>query len=238
MVIPAKDEAGNLPPLLEEIQGQLAGVTFEAIVVDDGSDDGTDAAILALTKELPWLRLVRHEKAAGKSAALRTGVKYAHAPLILMIDGDGQNNPIFLPKMLKMLQDDPDLGLVVGQRLKRHDSALKQRASKLANGLRSWLLGDKTRDTACGLKAIRRELYLDLPFFDTMHRFFPALVLREGWQIAHIDVEDRVRIHGSSKYGVLDRALVGLPDLFGVWWLLSRRRRVPSAQEATIDADR
>jgi hypothetical protein len=147
------------------------------------------------------------------------------------MDGDGQNDPRFLPNLLMPLRQDPTLGLVAGQRTRRHDGLVKKGVSRLANRLRRAFLQDDTRDTACGLKAMRRDAYLLLPFFDNNHRFLPALFLREGWRITHVAVEDRPRTAGRSKYGILDRALVGLPDLLGVWWLRRRAARRPEAVE-------
>jgi len=163
---------------------------------------------------------------------MATGVRFARAPAVATLDGDGQNDPAYLGPMLARLREGgPTLGLVAGQRLGRRDTAAKRWGSRLANALRARLLGDATRDTACGLKAFHRDLFLRLPYFDTMHRFLPALVMREGYEVAHVDVVDRARWHGQSHYGIFDRLAVGIPDLLGVWWLRRRRRRVPVALE-------
>jgi dolichol-phosphate mannosyltransferase len=231
-VIPAKNEAGNLGAVVEELEAVCAALMpFEVVVVDDGSTDGTGAELARLKAGRPWLRAVRHDQSGGKSAALRSGVRAARAPLIVTVDGDGQNDPHFVPAMIALLERDPSVALVAGQRLRRGDSGFKKLQSRIANGVRSRLLRDGTRDTACGLKAFRREVFLALPYFDTLHRFLPALVRREGHGVAHLDVVDRPRIGGQSHYGLLDRLLVGIPDLFGVWWLIRRRRRVPKAEE-------
>ena len=155
-----------------------------------------------------------------------TGVLAARAPIVVTLDGDGQNDPRFIPDLVRHF-DDPRVGLVAGQRVGRKSSLAKKIGSRIANRLRRALLKDATRDTACGVKAFRREPYLKLPYFENMHRFLPALFLGDGWRIAHIDVVDRPRQHGASHYGILDRLAVGIPDLFGVWWLLRRRRRSP-----------
>jgi glycosyltransferase involved in cell wall biosynthesis len=230
VVVPVKNEALNILPLVEEIERACSALApFEVIYVDDGSTDDTADRVLAARATRPWLRLMRHETSCGQSAAVRTGVHAAHAPIIATLDGDGQNDPAFIPQMAAAL-DDPSVGLVAGQRLGRKGAA-KRWQSRIANGVRARVLKDGTRDTGCGLKAFRRDVYLRLPYFDALHRFMPALVKREGYRIAHVDVVDRPRHAGQSNYGLFDRLWVGILDLAGVWWLIRRRRRVPAAQE-------
>jgi glycosyltransferase involved in cell wall biosynthesis len=199
------------------------------IYVDDGSTDSTVEQVLSARSTRPWLRLVQHDASSGQSAAVRSGVQAASGAIITTLDGDGQNDPAFIPQLVATL-DDPAIGLAAGQRLARK-GASKRWQSRIANGVRGRILKDGTRDTGCGLKAFRRDVYLRLPYFDALHRFMPALVKREGYKIAHVDVVDRPRHAGQSKYGLFDRLWVGILDLAGVWWLLRRRRRVPVAQE-------
>ncbi len=235
VLIPGKNEAENLPELIEEIRLALAARSFEIIVIDDGSDDDTLAVIKGLMTTRPWLRLVRHAASCGQSAAVRTGLLAARAPVVVTIDGDGQNDPAFMPQLIDALANGgPKVGIVAGQRLKRTDSGAKRLASRFANWLRGAILKDGTRDSGCGLKAVRRDLFLLLPYFDGWHRYLPALAIREGYTVSHIDVVDRNRRHGASKYGILDRGLAGALDLFGVWWLRRRRKRVPSPTEISI----
>ncbi len=230
VVVPVKNEALNIRLLVEEIERACESLgPFEVIYVDDGSTDGTADQVLAARATRPWLRLVRHETSCGQSAAVRTGVHAARAPVIATLDGDGQNDPAFIPAMMAAL-DDPMVGLVAGQRLGRKGAA-KRWQSRVANGVRGRILKDGTRDTGCGLKVFRRDVYLRLPYFDALHRFMPALVKREGFSVAHADVVDRPRHAGQSNYGLFDRLWVGILDLAGVWWLIRRRRRVPVSQE-------
>ncbi len=231
VVVPAKDEAENLPILLDEIKEALSGRKFEVIVVDDGSGDGTDKVLQDYASEHAWLRPFRHETACGQSCAVRTGVLNARGDVVATIDGDGENNPAYIPQLLDALNAaGPGAGLAAGQRLGRKASLAKRYASKFANKLRGAILKDNTRDSGCGLKALRREIFLQLPYFDSWHRFLPALVIREGYGVVHIDVQDRQRRHGTSKYGIFDRALIGVLDLFGVWWLRRRRKNLPSVR--------
>jgi len=230
------NEAGNVEPLAREIAAACAPLgDFEAIFVDDGSTDATPERIAALRAEFPWLREVRHARPCGQSAALRSGVTAARAAIVCTIDGDGQNPPAEIPKLVAPLLAGrpgldmglaPGLGLVAGQRTGRQDSVSKRLASRLANRLRARLLGDGASDSACGLKAFPREVFLALPFFDHMHRYLPALVRREGYAVELVDVAHRARAHGDSKYTNIGRAVAGVCDLLGVWWLV-RRRRLP-----------
>jgi dolichol-phosphate mannosyltransferase len=236
VVIPVRDEAENLAPLVAEIRAALDGLLcYEIILVDDGSRDGTAAAALALASVVPQLRLLRHRESCGQSAAIRTGVKAARAPWIVTLDGDGQNDPADIPRLWHVAREaapGPPL-LVNGHRQKRQDSWLKRRASGIANAVRRRLLHDDTPDTGCGLKLFPRALFLDLPYFDHMHRFMPALVLREGGVVRSLPVNHRPRQRGASKYGLLDRLGVGIVDLFGVLWLQRRAMR-PQLVDGTL----
>lgn len=231
VVIAAKNEAENLPGLVEEIEAALSGqLRYEIVIVDDGSDDATATVLGELARRVPDLVRRRHARACGQSAALRTGVLAARGRLIATLDGDGQNDPAdILPLLSAHEARADDVGLVIGWRQKRDDSWSKRKASRIANGIRSRLLGDGTPDTGCGLKVFSRSTYLALPYFDHMHRFLPALVRREGLAALSIPVHHRARWAGKSKYGILDRALVGIVDLAGVLWL-QRRRRLPIVQ--------
>jgi dolichol-phosphate mannosyltransferase len=233
VVVPVRNEAGNIAPLVEEIAGALTGRwTFEIVYVNDGSSDGTGAELSRLIAERPWLRQVKHAASCGQSAAIRTGVAAARAPVIVTLDGDGQNDPSFMPALLRAFEaGGPRIGLIAGQRVGRRATAFKRFQSRVANGVRSAILRDRTRDTGCGLKVFRRDLFLALPYFDGLHRFLPALVRRDGYDIGYVDVIDRERRHGISNYGMWDRLWVGILDLFGVWWLVRRRRTVPQVSE-------
>lgn len=229
IVVPVRNEAGNIAPLVGDIERACSAIApFEVIYVDDGSSDGTAAALAGLAASRPWLRIVRHAQSCGQSAAVRSGVRVARAEIVATLDGDGQNDPSFLPAMLAQLEAaGPAIGLVQGQRVGRKDTGFKRFQSRIANKVRGAVLKDATRDTGCGLKCFRREAYLALPYFDALHRFMPALVVREGYGVAHHDVRDRQRLTGVSNYGFFDRLWVGMLDLMGVWWLIRRRRRVP-----------
>jgi dolichol-phosphate mannosyltransferase len=231
VVVPVKNEAGNIAPLVAEIERALAGTAFEVIYVNDGSTDGTEAELMSLKASRPGLRQIKHALSCGQSSAVRTGVMHARAPVVMTLDGDGQNDPAFLPKLLAVLTENPRIGLVAGQRVGRKDTGFKKFQSRIANGVRGAVLRDGTRDTGCGLKAFRRDLFLSLPYFDGLHRFLPALVRREGYEIGYVDVVDRQRGHGVSNYGMWDRLWVGILDLAGVWWLVRRKKRVPNATE-------
>jgi len=237
VLIPCKNEADNLAFLLDEIIQAMAGRDFEIVIIDDGSTDNTAAAVRrkAAAEPAGRLRLIRHDKSAGKGRALFTGIYAARGDIILTIDGDGQNNPIYLPQLADALvKAGPQCGIACGQRLQRTDSTAKQYASRFANGLRQNLLHDNTRDTACGLKAIYRFIFLRLPFFENWQRYFPALVKREGYSATHIDVVDRPRRYGESKYGIFDRGFAGIADLIGVCWLMRRAKKLPRAAEETL----
>jgi dolichol-phosphate mannosyltransferase len=229
VVVPVRNEVGNVGPLLADIETACRNLgPFEVIYVNDGSSDGTAEALAKLAETRPWLRVLRHEQSCGQSAAVRSGVRHARAPVVVTLDGDGQNDPAFIPAMVEALQKAGlEAGLVQGQRVGRKDTGFKKWQSRVANGVRARVLRDDTRDTGCGLKCFRREAYLALPYFDALHRFMPALMVREGYQVVHVDVRDRPRLTGVSNYGFFDRLWVGILDLAGVWWLIRRRRQVP-----------
>ncbi len=224
VVIPAFNEAGNLPGLLREVAAALRGhIAFEVICVDDASDDGTAAALRAMREELPELRVLRHAARSGQSAALRNGVRAARGAWIATLDGDGQNDPADIPRLLACRDEsDPAVRLFAGWRVTRRDGAGKRWASRIANAIRARLLRDATPDTGCGLKLFERATFLDLPWFDHMHRYLPALVQRAGWRTLSVPVGHRPRTSGVSKYDNLGRALVGIADLRGVAWLIRR----------------
>ena len=233
VVVPVRNEAENVGPLADEIAAALTGRwNFELIYVNDGSSDGTEAELNALKAERAWLRQIKHTESCGQSAAVRSGVAAARAPVVATLDGDGQNDPSFIPALLHAFERGGErIGLVAGQRVGRRSSAFKKLQSRIANGVRGAILRDGTRDTGCDLKVFRRDAFLALPYFDGLHRFLPALFRRDGFAIAYVDVIDRARRHGQSNYGMWDRLWVGILDLAGVWWLIRRRKRVPQASE-------
>ena len=233
VVVPVRNEAGNIALLVAEIAKALEGQwSFEVVYVDDGSTDGTEAELKRLMTQHAWLRRVRHKQSCGQSAAVRTGVAAARAPIVATLDGDGQNDPKFIPALVRALEaGNPRVGLVAGQRVGRKSGGFKKLQSRIANAVRGAVLRDGTRDTGCGLKAFRRAVFLGLPYFDGLHRFLPALIRREGFDIGYVDVVDRPRAHGVSNYGLWDRLWVGILDLAGVWWLIRRKKRIPEISE-------
>jgi glycosyltransferase involved in cell wall biosynthesis len=225
VVVPVFDEAGAAPALAREIASAFRGRNFEIIFVNDASRDETGAALKALAAEIPELRVLAHCKNAGQSRSIRSGVMAARAPIILTLDGDGQNDPADGPMLVDVLATGPaELALVGGERVKRQDSLAKKLASRIGNGARKRLLRDDANDTGCGLKAFRREAFLRLPYFDHIHRYLPALMQREGYLTAFRPVNHRHRRSGVSKYTNLGRLWASLSDLFGVIWLQSRAR--------------
>jgi len=225
VVIPVFDEEGAAPALAREIAQAFKGRGFEMIFVDDASRDGTRAALKALSGEIPQLRVLAHRRNSGQSRSIRTGILAARAPIIVTLDGDGQNDPADGPALVDtLLAGPPELALVGGERVKRQDSAAKKVASRIGNGVRKRLLRDTANDTGCGLKAFRREAFLRLPYFDHIHRYLPALMQREGYQTAFRPVNHRHRQTGASKYTNLGRLWASLSDLCGVIWLQSRAR--------------
>lgn len=233
VVIPCRNEARNLAFLIGEVDAALSGRDYELLVVDDGSTDATGEVLAGrIATGDGRVRHIRHDRSAGQSAAVRSGVFAARGAVVVTMDGDGQNDPQYLPQLADaLLAADARTGIVAGQRLRRTDTRLKQVASRFANRLRQAILRDDTRDSGCGLKAVRAEIFRALPYFDGWHRYLPALVLREGYGVQHLDVVDRPRKHGKSNYGILDRGLRGVLDLFGVWWLRRRRKVVPEVTE-------
>ena len=232
VVVPVFDEEGAAPGLAREIAAAFAGRSFEIIFVDDASRDGTRAALKALAAEIPQLRVLGHAKNAGQSRAIRSGLLAARGEVVVTLDGDGQNDPADAPRLVDALLDGPpELGMVGGWRVKRQDSWAKRYGSRVGNSVRKRLLRDTANDTGCGLKAIRREVFLALPYFDHIHRYLPALVTREGFRSEYVPVNHRHRQTGRSKYTNLGRLWVSIADLIGVIWLQSRSRRPGSVDE-------
>ena len=226
VVVPVFNERDNIGPLVAEIVAALRGkLAFEIVYVDDCSKDDSLDVLRALIASTPELRVIAHIKQSGQSTAIRSGVKAARGRWIATLDGDGQNDPADIPTLLDTrAKADPAIKLFAGWRVNRKDSGSKRWASKIANGIRSRLLRDETPDTGCGIKLFERAVFLDLPYFDHMHRYLPALVKRAGWQSVSVPVNHRERSAGVSKYNNLGRAWVGLKDLRGVAWLIQRSK--------------
>jgi len=232
VVVPVHDEAGAAGALAREIADAFAGRSYEMIFVDDASRDTTLAELKALMAELPTLRVLAHATNAGQSRAVRTGVLAARAPIVVTLDGDGQNPPADAPKLADALIASPaNVALVGGRRARRQDSEAKRWASRWANRIRKKLLRDDADDTGCGLKAFRRDVFLRLPYFDHIHRYLPALVIREGYENRYLDVDHRHRETGRSKYTNWGRLKASLADLLGVMWLKTRSRRPGAISE-------
>lgn len=232
IVVPVRNEADNIAPLIEEITAALGERwAYEIIYVNDGSTDATGERLAAVMAQRDNLRQLRHAKSGGQSAAVRSGVRAARGTIVATLDGDGQNNPAFLPDLIAAVEKGANVGLAAGQRVGRKDTGFKKLQSRVANKVRNAILQDGTRDTGCGLKAFRREVFLTMPYFDGLHRFLPALVRREGFDIAYVDVIDRPRRSGVSNYGFFDRLWIGIMDLAGVWWLIRRKKPTPDVTE-------
>lgn len=238
IIVPVRNEADNVVPLIEEIAAALDGRwAYEIIYVNDGSTDATEAVLRAQMRQRPNLRQLKHDQSCGQSAAVRSGVRTARGPIVATLDGDGQNDPAFLPALIAAIENGGGrVGLVAGQRVGRKDTAFKKLQSRIANGVRGSILRDGTRDTGCGLKAFQRDAFLSMPYFDGLHRFLPALFRREGFEIGYVDVKDRPRLSGVSNYGFFDRLWIGIMDLAGVWWLIRRKKKQAVVTEVTSDA--
>jgi len=230
VVVPVLNEAENIAPLISEIRESLDGrLEYEIVYVDDGSDDATPKVLSEIKPSCPRLRVLRHKTKCGQSTAISTGVHAANAPWIATLDGDGQNDPADIPRLWEKLMKNNDLSgnlMVVGYRKKRRDTWLKRISSRIANAVRAKLLKDGTPDTGSGLKLFGKEMFCRLPYFDHMHRFLPALVIRTGGQVLSVEVHHRERKRGKSKYGLHNRLWVGIIDMFGVMWL-QRRSKIP-----------
>ncbi|MEO5573254.1 MAG: glycosyltransferase family 2 protein [Gammaproteobacteria bacterium] len=227
VVVPVHNEEGNIEPLIGEIRAALDGVLdYEVIYVDDGSSDATLQRLIALRNGFNRLRILNHRKSCGQSTAVLTGARAARAAWIVTLDGDGQNDPADIPALLAARSGADGPQLICGRRRRRNDSWLKRLSSRVANRVRAGLLKDNTPDTGCGLKLFSRSAFLALPHFDHMHRFLPALMLRNGGRVVNVDVNHRARGHGKSNYGLHNRLWVGIIDMFGVMWL-QRRTKLP-----------
>lgn len=238
VIVPVKDEAANVESLFREIKTSvdgLARIEYEIIFIDDGSTDKTIGILQGLSDHEPSLRVLRHKLNCGQSTAIHSGVLQARHEYIIILDGDGQNDPADIPALIRVFADSPPsdrLGMVIGHRVNRQDSGIRKIASRVANAIRAGLLHDLTPDSGCGLKILPRSLFLRLPFFDHMHRFMPALVIREGFQVRSLSVNHRQRRAGISKYGIHNRLWVGITDLLGVMWLKTRMQK-PIIEEIT-----
>ena len=236
VIVPVKNEQENILPLLNEIHAALEGKSeYEVIYIDDGSTDRTPATLLEAMREFPRLRVLTHAQSCGQSAAVISGVRVARGEWVATLDGDGQNDPADIPNLLIVARDPSqpkNLQLIAGWRKKRKDTWLKRLSSRIANHVRASMLGDATPDTGCGLKLIPRAVYLQLPFFNHMHRFLPALVRRNGGATISVAVNHRPRTRGVSNYGLHNRLWVGIVDIFGVMWLQRRMRR-PQVSEVS-----
>lgn len=234
VVVPVHNEVGNAANLAREIAAALEGRAYEMVFVNDASTDQTIDELLDLKAELPQLRVLSHRKNAGQSRAIRSGVREARAPIVGTLDGDGQNDPADLPALYRALtrpEAAPDLAMVMGRRASRKDTAWKRFGSKFANAIRQKFLNDGCDDSGCGIKVFKRDVYLELPYFDHMHRYMPALIKAEGYSAEFMDVNHRGRIHGVSKYTNFGRLGAALSDLRGVIWLMKRRRHPDGVEE-------
>jgi dolichol-phosphate mannosyltransferase len=236
VIVPARDEAGNLPRLLDELSASLDAVEHEVLVVDDGSTDGTWEILAARAARDSRLRPLRHARSAGQSTSVWQAARHARGTWLATMDGDGQNDPADLPRLIARVQQG-DVALVIGHRISRRDDWVKRLSSRVANRVRSALLGDGTPDTGCGLKVVRRSDFLELPYFDHMHRFLPALIQTQGGRCVSVPVNHRPRVAGRSHYGMNDRLWAGLIDMAGVMWL-RRRSRLPAPLDEGIAATR
>jgi len=231
VVFPVYNERGNLKPLLAEVEATLNSVELEVIAVDDRSTDGSLEELRRLRVGHQSLRVVSLERHAGQSAAFAAGMELARGDPVVLMDADGQNDPADVPALLEMLENDPDCAAVAGYRVTRADSRWKRIQSRVANGIRNWLTGDRVRDTGCSLKVVRREALNGLVSFDGMHRFFPTLIRQAGGKVIEAPVSHRPRLSGKSKYGMWNRGLVALRDALGVRWLRRRALEFSSREE-------
>ena len=234
VLVPVMNEQGNIRPLIDEILEALSGRDFEIIYIDDGSDDGSAAELSQASQDISQLRVLRHQVRSGQSAAIRSGLLRSRGKLICVLDGDGQNVPSDLPHLIDELHHiRPARGMAGGVRVKRQDSSMRRHASGIARFIRKTILKDTHPDSGCGIKVVDRDLFLQLPFFNHMHRFMPTLIRRAGGEVLAVPVAHRARGAGASKYTNLNRALVGIVDIIGVVWLLARADKSQSVQDVT-----
>lgn len=228
IVIPVHNEAGSIGTLITEIERLQLSHSFEIIIVDDASTDNTHARLLSLQADVPRLKIIQHQSNYGQSAAIATGIAHANGDLIVTMDGDGQNNPADIPRLIDSIShsNNGNVLMIAGFRKKRNDPRWRIISSKIANSVRSFFLNDQTPDTGCGLKIFYRSAFISLPFFDHMHRFLPSLIQMQGGEVISMEVTHRARIHGTSKYGTMNRLWVGIVDMLGVSWLRLRTKKI------------